>query len=160
MNKNAKVKLETRVFHAFMGIAEELHEQSNPMGPQLMGDMTLRQVNIVKNVWQLQQENPNGTTLKRLALDMKLSPATMSESVEILVKKGMLKREQNPTDRREVLITLTARSAEIIQQSIARMEQLCAIVLEDFAADDQEKLAAALEVVFEKFSKLRKETEE
>ena len=102
MNKNAKVKLETRVFHAFMGIADELREQSNPMGPQLMGDMTLRQVNIVKNVWQLQQENPNGTTLKRLALDMKLSPATMSESVEILVKKGMLKREQNPTDRREV----------------------------------------------------------
>lgn len=69
-------------------------------------DLTLAQMNMVLLV----REKGQGT-VKELAEALQVSPPSVSSMVDRLVEMGVLTREQNQADRREVIIR-TASSAE------------------------------------------------
>jgi len=69
-----------------------------------------------------------------LAALLSLTPATVSDALAALERKGLLVRKKNPEDRRRFLLTLTTRGQQIVK------------ALEDFA----EPLRGALEEVEDK----------
>ncbi len=59
----------------------------------------------------------NGSmTVKQLARVLCVKAPSVSARVERLVELGMLTREENPADRREVLIRISPKHAEFIQE--------------------------------------------
>ena len=112
MSKN-QTGIEAKFWRDLIHVSDIMRAYTAPAALDKWSDITIRQVNIMKTVWTLQNENPSGVTLKRLAQDLNLSSATMSETVDTLVRKDILQRQQNPNDRREVLITLSKLSEEV-----------------------------------------------
>lgn len=55
-------------------------------------------------------------TLKQLASILHVKAPSASAMVERLVESGVLTREENPTDRREVLVRLSAKNESDIQE--------------------------------------------
>jgi len=84
-------------------------------------DLTLAQMNMVMLVHEHGQ-----MTLKDLAEALRVSPPSASAMVDRLVETGVLTREQNRADRREVIIRTAASAATDIQA--AERQALGAIV--------------------------------
>ncbi|EUJ38756.1 transcriptional regulator [Listeria weihenstephanensis FSL R9-0317] len=59
-----------------------------------------------------------GGTLKQVSEQLSLSKSTASTQVDQLVTKGMIRRENSKTDRRETLLSLTEQGTEAAKKSI------------------------------------------
>ena len=97
-----------------------VHKQKRPELLWL-DELTETQSNTVIAIRQLCEESPEGVTLKKLAETMGVTPAAASVMVDLLVKKRMLKRTKSKSDRRAVLIRLTADTSglfDISEQSL------------------------------------------
>ncbi len=152
-------KPEFRFCQLLMRNADLLGEFSAPRNAdKKCGELNLRQIKAMKIVWDLQEASPDGTTLKRLAEEMKLTPGTVSELVDSLVRRDLLLRTQNPNDRREVRITLTKMSSELIHSGIENMNRISADLLKNFTPEHRDSLIADLAIIFEKLNHLKEKS--
>ena len=150
--------LETKFWQDLIQVSDMMRVHTTPAELAKWGDVTIRQIKIMKTVWTLQNENPNGITLKRLAQDLNLSSATMSESVETLVRKNMLQRQQNPQDRREVLITLSQYSESLFNEAVRQMDALSARILADLTEQEKVFFIETMSKIFDKLKTTGKES--
>jgi len=116
---------EAKLCKSLIHLSEWLRESTAPREESLRSfdDLSLRHLDVIRIVWMLQEENPEGTTLKRLAEEVKLTPGTVSGLVDTLVRRGTLSRVQSRKDRREVNISLTEESRRMIDRIIGRMNE-------------------------------------
>src|SRR5437899_11045552 len=63
-------------------------------------------------------------SLNDLAKAELVKPPTMSRIIDALVKKGLEKRDANKTDRRAIVICITARGRGLMDEGRSRSEQL------------------------------------
>jgi DNA-binding MarR family transcriptional regulator len=82
-----------------------------------LDDLTETQGNTVIATKQLCEKSPHGTTLKKLAETIGVTPAAASVMVDLLVSKRMLERSRSESDRRAVLIRLTPETARLFKAS-------------------------------------------
>lgn len=151
--------METKFWHDLIHVADMMRAHTTPVElAKLGGDVTIRQVKIMKTVWTLQNENPQGVTLKRLAHDLNLSSATMSESVDTLVRKNMMQRQQNPSDRREVLITLSQYSENLFSEAARQMDMLAARILADLNVQEKTFFIETMSKIFDTLKTTGKES--
>ncbi|MFN8516894.1 MAG: MarR family transcriptional regulator [Thermomicrobiales bacterium] len=71
-------------------------------------DLTLAELVVLK---QLQR---GGLTVAAAADCLHLSPSAASRAVDRLVRDGLIRREENPDDRRQKLITMTPAGRELL----------------------------------------------
>ena len=150
--------VETKFWQDLLQVSDMMRVHTTPEELAKWGDVTIRQIKIMKTVWTLQNENPRGITLKRLAQDLNLSSATMSESVDTLVRKNMLQRQQNPDDRREVLITLSAYSESLFKEAVCKMDALSAQILADLTEQEKVFFIETMSKIFDKLKTTGKES--
>ena len=150
--------VETKFWQDLLQVSDMMRVHTTPEELAKWGDVTIRQIKIMKTVWTLQNENPRGITLKRLAQDLNLSSATMSESVDTLVRKNMLQRQQNPDDRREVLITLSAHSESLFKEAVCKMDALSAQILADLTEQEKTFFIETMSKIFDKLKTTGKES--
>ncbi len=72
-------------------------------GPQSADDLTLAQYYLLSPL-----ESDRGVPLSRLAESAGIAPPTATRIVDGLEKAGLVRRERSATDRRAVLVSLTA----------------------------------------------------
>ncbi len=85
--------------------------------------LTLKQKDTLILVRRLRREHPDGISLKILAEQLKLAPATVSELVDNLVKQNYLTRERSLKDRRAICIKLsnnTSKMCELSEDSFSK----------------------------------------
>lgn len=157
MSKN-QTGIEAKFWRDLIHVSDIMRAYTAPAALDKWSDITIRQVNIMKTVWTLQNENPSGVTLKRLAQDLNLSSATMSETVDTLVRKDILQRQQNPNDRREVLITLSKLSEEVFNSTIKQMDTLSAKLLSELSEQEKEFLVDTISKISDKLKMTGKES--
>ena len=79
-----------------------------------------------------------GETLTGLASELGIALGTASETVDRLVELGMVERETNPANRRQVLLSLTpdaaAMAREIGRQRIEQFDEVFAQLTDDEAS--------------------------
>ena len=92
---------------------------------ELVASFTGRQHAVMRQVYLLTMKCPEGIPLKQLAAALNLSPGTVSEAVEALVRKEMLERTTCPTDRRAVQITLTDHGQTLLDECLKAVDSLC-----------------------------------
>ena len=135
---------------------DELRHYSKPDSLSKEFDISIRQAQAISLVWKLTEQKNEGITLKELAEIMELAPATVSELVESLVRKDLLKRIQNPNDRRAVLITLTDKAIHLLDESIRKIDATSGQLLAELALEEKEAFLATLGKISAKMLEIKK----
>ena len=87
------------------------------------------------------------TSLRDLADIHRVTPSTMSRSVDVLVRKGWVTREEDPADRRHVRLSVTeeGRSARTIVHKLVEDEMVA--VLARLGPDELERVYDGLQAL-------------
>ena len=89
------------------------------LDPEPMPMLTPQQVHMIMTVREHGQ-----MTIKQLTQALHVKAPAVSMMVERLVEQGILTREENPTDRREVLVRVSPKEESKIQEMERRHLQL------------------------------------
>jgi DNA-binding MarR family transcriptional regulator len=102
------------------------------------GAITLERARIL---WQL-LEAPRRSG--ELAQRCGLTPASVSELVDSLARDGFVRRSEDPTDRRVVVVEITARGRREIERVGELMRAPVAKIIASLSSEKRVRLAAAL----------------
>jgi DNA-binding MarR family transcriptional regulator len=81
-----------------------------------------------------------GTPVASLLDGLQLDSPAVSGLLARLQAEGLLTREANPSDRREVLVHLTPAGAQLRQQTVERLHAADRLLAQHVAPDDLERL--------------------
>ena len=138
---------EYRLWRAIFTVSDGIHDAVLRNFLQGNNDISMKQHLVMKKVCDMMETTPQGIPLKDLAAALHLTPGTVSELVETLVKRGSLQRVQNPDDRRAVLITVTEESLKLLHEAEQRINEYVAGLWEDLTEDEKSTVIAALETL-------------
>ena len=69
--------------------------------------LSISQQRMMRKVWRMNMDQPDGVMLKELAEQLSLSCSAVSVMVDAMVKRGILVREPSRDDRRKVMIRVS-----------------------------------------------------
>lgn len=114
------------VFHAFQRLLERR---------TLAHDVSASQWRFLRQLW-----GSNGISQRRLAARLGISEATATITLRRLEEKGLVSRRRNASNRREMLIFLTARSRELETALLPLARDVHIRATHDFTAADVARL--------------------
>lgn len=85
------------------------------------------------------------STLARLAAELGVTASTAQRQVDRLVGLGLVSREENPLDRREVVIDLTAEGKRVVDTVTSRRRRAIAAIASQMPASERDSLIKALD---------------
>ncbi|MBR2373519.1 MAG: MarR family transcriptional regulator [Lentisphaeria bacterium] len=96
-----------KVWRELFDIAEKMKSiYSDGRRVSLLYQITLSQLKMVRTVYVLTRDSGEGIPLKEVSRKLGTTAAAASEMVDVLVRKNILERNQDPADRRQVQIRL------------------------------------------------------
>ena len=110
-------------------------------------DLSFKEHMVMRKVHTMMETTPQGIPLKDLAAALHLTPGTVSELVEKLVRKGTLQRVQNPNDRRAVMITVTEKSLAQLAEAMNMINSFVDDLWKDFSDEEKKQLIRTLELL-------------
>jgi DNA-binding MarR family transcriptional regulator len=106
-------------------------------------DFTSSQVSVL-----LRLETDGPATVSNLARSEAMRPQSMSAVIAPLEAAGLVSGDPDPNDGRQTLLSLTKKCRELIQERrAAKQDWLTKTILAKLSAQEQERLAAALEIL-------------
>ena len=108
MKNNQKERLNRFFVHVFNQILSWEEKSFKESG---ITDITLRELHVIEAVYHLIESRNN--KMADIAEFLSITPGSLTTSVNILVKKGYLKREGSESDRRVVYIVPTEKAAKV-----------------------------------------------
>lgn len=90
--------------------------------------------------------------LKEIANGLNITPGAVSQTVDVLVKEGMLKRCVSKTDRRAVSISLTKKGEKLRAELEEFFTRLTERVLDGIPAEKQEVFLEVLDGILTKLN--------
>ena len=112
------------LFRKLLEILDDMRRDSikaiNAPVQKKMYGLTVRQGSAISQLKLMQEEAPEGVSLKSLAQRMQMTIPATSLLVEVMVSKGFMERNPNPNDRRAVCIKLTERGSSLFDDVYAR----------------------------------------
>jgi DNA-binding MarR family transcriptional regulator len=88
-------------------------------------------------------------TPRDLAAHEKVQPPSMTRTIALLESLGLVERGEHPTDRRQVLITLTDDGREAVKETRRRRDRWLAQRIGELGAEDRQTLARAAKILAE-----------
>jgi DNA-binding MarR family transcriptional regulator len=111
--------------------------------------LSLAQMNVLMH---LHYRGPSEVT--NFCEMMQVSPAGASQMIERMVQQGMVQRTEIPGDRRVRLVSLTESGRQVVLDSIAARQAWIEQLVARLSAEEQERIAAALQTLNERASGL------
>jgi DNA-binding MarR family transcriptional regulator len=108
-------------------------------------------------LWVVHHGGP--LTQQALARQMDVTPRNVSGLVDALEEAGFVRREQHPTDRRALLVTLTSEGAELMSRTEREHAQLSATLLEAVSPRDRAATERGIEAIADRLAQLVAEAE-
>jgi DNA-binding MarR family transcriptional regulator len=106
-------------------------------------DLTSSQTSVL-----LRLEKDGPATVSNLARAEAMRPQSMSAVISPLEAAGLLSGAPDPNDGRQTLLSLTQKCREIIRERrAAKQDWLAKTILAKLSAQEQEQLAATLEIL-------------
>lgn len=119
-------------------------------------DLSFKEHMVMRKVHTMMETTPQGIPLKDLAAALHLTPGTVSELVEKLVRKGTLQRVQNPNDRRAVMITVTEKSLAQLSEAMGMINAFVDDLWKDFSDEEKKQLTKTLELLADRIEEAKK----
>lgn len=111
--------------------------------------LTVPQMLCLKAVYELHEEHQASVTVARVAARVQLSAATTSRVLDRLVRSGWVERGRDTSDRRRVLLTLSAEGAARYEQLPTAMQETFVERFACLSGEEQSSLIVALERIVE-----------
>jgi DNA-binding MarR family transcriptional regulator len=92
-------------------------------------------------------ERHDSMTPGELAEHEKVQPPSMTRVIAVLEERGLVRREPHATDRRQVILTVTADGRELVQRVRRRREAWLAQRLQELSPQEREILRAAAPIL-------------
>jgi DNA-binding MarR family transcriptional regulator len=106
-------------------------------------DLTPSQVSVL-----LRLEKDGPAAVSSLARAEGIRPQSMSAIITSLLEAGLVGGDPDPNDRRQILISLSRKCQKLLREGrAARQDWLTATIQKKLSSRDQEKLAAAVELL-------------
>jgi DNA-binding MarR family transcriptional regulator len=77
------------------------------------------------------------------------TPASVTSLLDTLARRGLVVREQDPSDRRRVLVSLTPEARGVVDRYLARIVALQSAVTEHLTEAERVELVRMIEVIRE-----------
>lgn len=148
MNKKQTDILSDYVLHSALHMLT-LEEQS--LRHICSSDLSVRELHVVEAVSCLSLTGSN--TMAETAKYLHVSPASLTAAVNVLVKKGYLKRDYSPIDRRVIYVTLTERGEEANKKYLGFVRDLCMYIGSDLDEEAADRMIDALMKAVEYFER-------
>jgi DNA-binding MarR family transcriptional regulator len=87
-----------------------------------------------------------------LALGQKVSKASISDSVKIMVEKGWIQKYHDPNDKRIVMLKLSHDGVQFMEEMREKVREYISIKLEKLSDEQLEKISQSLNLLDEAFS--------
>ncbi|MQA84733.1 MAG: MarR family transcriptional regulator [Streptosporangiales bacterium] len=126
-----------------MRLATRLERLQTEALAGLSEPVTFRQYRILARV------RGGHTSLTGLAHALRRSLPTVSASVDILVKRGLLTRDPAPNDRRLITLGVTRRGVEVLEEGRVTLESLTSALTAHLPDQDREVLTKALTEIYD-----------
>jgi DNA-binding MarR family transcriptional regulator len=81
-------------------------------------------------------DHHDGLSLAQLARDSFVTPQAAADLVANLERRELVRRDRNPVDRREVVVSLTAQGRQILADRAAAVQQLEHQLIESLDEDE------------------------
>jgi DNA-binding MarR family transcriptional regulator len=92
-------------------------------------------------------ERHDSMTPGELAEHEKVQPPSMTRVIAVLEERGLVRREPHATDRRQVILTVTADGRDLVQLVRRRREAWLAQRLQELSHDERQILRAAVPIL-------------
>jgi DNA-binding MarR family transcriptional regulator len=92
-------------------------------------------------------ERHDSMTPGELAEHEKVQPPSMTRVIAVLEERGLVLRAPHPTDRRQVVLTVTAAGRDLVELVRRRREAWLAQRLQELSADERQALRAAAPIL-------------
>ena len=83
-------------------------------------------------------------TMTEISRQTSLAKNTVTVVIDGMVKKGIVLREQNPANRREIIISLTDRAKALQEKYELVSQQMNALFYDGFSPEEQQQFEAYL----------------
>lgn len=93
------------------------------------------------------------TSVSSIAEDSLTSRSAVSKTVDVLVNKGLISRHQDPNDRRNIPLELTARGDQIMAAIYQEAETWLMTRFERLTNDERQSLGDGLEQLVKAFAR-------
>ena len=87
--------------------------------------LSLSQQRMMRKVWRMNTEQPEGVMLKELAEHLSLSCSAVSVMVDAMVKRGIFIREAAQDDRRKVMIRISENGRRLAWEYECFFNDVC-----------------------------------
>jgi DNA-binding MarR family transcriptional regulator len=92
-------------------------------------------------------ERHESMTPGELAEHEKVQPPSMTRVIAVLEERGLVRRAAHPTDRRQVVLTVTPEGRDLVQRVRRRREAWLAQRLQELTPDQRQILLAAAPIL-------------
>ncbi|ADD02297.1 MULTISPECIES: MarR family winged helix-turn-helix transcriptional regulator [Thermoanaerobacter] len=144
MNKDCDIKL---LYDLFRIIRQKLNNQlkANDLS-EFQKDLTIgeQQVIII-----LSENKSNPMYMKDIALELGISPSTLTSIVDKLVEKGLVQRDSDLEDRRKIQISLTKKGQDLYKHLAMFREKILQPIFEKLSPQELETLKNILQKIKE-----------
>jgi DNA-binding MarR family transcriptional regulator len=103
-------------------------------------------------LWVVHHSGP--LTQQALAHALEVSPRNVTALVDALEEAGYLHRSAHPTDRRAVLVSLTALGAQLMETTTREHAELSATLLDAVRPEDRGAVERGLEAIADRLAEL------
>ncbi len=108
--------------------------------------LSVRQCSVLAKIRRYTLVHPEGMSMSTLASRANMSPSAASHMIDSLMSQGMVERNQSPTDRRAVLVTI----AKSFQATAAAVEEAQQKAIDDLTSVLSEEELRVHNIVLEK----------
>lgn len=100
-------------------------------------------------------EEHNGITMSKLADTLEMSNQQLTKVIDALVEFDMVQRNVDPSNRRQILVTMTGKGTKTLSQLEHEMTKKLSILFNKMPATELDRLYDSLLVIEEYFTKLQ-----
>ena len=138
----------------FISLKEEVH----PASPQVRSHPEARELTFTQLRILLAIEYGRNQVGK-LARSARVAQPAMSKVVDHLIRQGFIRRDPHASDRRKIVLSLTAKGAVTTRRIRMKAARKYVSTIKELSRDERRKLAEGLAVVSEVIGRTRKESE-
>ncbi|EFM09161.1 transcriptional regulator, MarR family [Paenibacillus curdlanolyticus YK9] len=113
------------------------------------GGYTKSEIMTLFHVRHITQRSDHGLKSSDLARSLNVTLPTVTQTVNVLEARGLIERHRDPSDRRAVLLRLTAAGEQMTQDAEATMLRTIGGVVEHLGLERSQQLIGLLDDIFQ-----------
>lgn len=142
MNSNETTEALQRLVEVFLetvpSLWREIHSHIHTIASEEF-DVTVEQFHILRHIRQ------GSASVSELAKQKRISRPAVSQGVETLVKRGLIRRKVNPQDRRQVLLELTENGNALLDAISIKTRRWSLELFSPLNPEEMEQITQSLE---------------